>query len=707
MMGVSTAMTSIAFAPLLPWAAIGTFSALAVGLTAYAFMKRATGAGWRALALAIGIGALANPTLNNENRDLLNDVVAVIVDRSPSQRIGNRLVRTDEAVRVIKERLQRTPNVEVRVIEAGATGTGTDVLPDAQNAAPEGTRLFDALDLAFADIPLDRISGAIFITDGQVHDSPEDPSQAPRIGSARPLHVLLTGDRNETDRRLIVAEAPSYGIANSELKLTLRVEDAGIVEQPRTVRVTLRRDGGAAETHTLEVGKDQQVPFKLDHGGQTIVEIEVAGVTNELTQQNNRAALTVNGVRERLRVLLVSGEPHAGERTWRNLLKADPSVDLVHFTILRPPEKQDGTPVRELSLIAFPIRELFETKLADFDLIILDRYRRRGVLPQSYFINIVRYISNGGALLGAVGPAFATPLSVYQTPLKAVIPGRPTGEVIEQGFKPLLSTLGERHPVTADLEGGSADAPNWGRWFRMIDAVEESGTTVMQGVNGRPLLQLDRIGDGRVALLLSDHAWLWARGAEGGGPQAELLRRLAHWLMKEPDLEEEDLRLSARGNRLEITRRSLDDLPAQITVSAPSGEQLRVTLADQGGGRAFGTATVTETGLYSARDGELEAVTVVGALNAQEYADVRTSAEILKPVVEASAGGIYWTGEAGLPNVRFVRPQRDTAGSDWLGLIANGSYIVTGVEQTSLFPALVVLLLVLGALMMAWHREGQ
>ena len=700
-------MTSVSFAPLLPWAVIGAFSAFAVLLTAIAFRKHATGAGWRGAALAIVIGALANPTLNTENRDLLTDVVAVVVDRSPSQRIGTRRERTDQTLRVVRERLQRLSNVEVRMIDAGTTGVGSSDQADAIGAAPEGTRLFSALDLALADIPLDRIAGAVFITDGQVHDAPRDPTRAPRVGDLKPLHVLLTGERGESDRRLVVAEAPSYGMVNSELQLTLRVEDAGGSERPGTAQVTLRRDGGHEEIHTLEVGKDQRVPFKLDHGGQTIIEIEVADAGGELTQRNNRAALTVNGVRERLRVLLVSGEPHAGERTWRNLLKADPSVDLVHFTILRPPEKQDGTPVRELSLIAFPIRELFETKLTDFDLIIFDRYRRRGVLPQSYFINIVRYITEGGALLGAVGPAFATPLSVYQTPLKAVMPGRPTGEVIEQGFRPMLTTLGERHPVTADLAGTSAETPEWGRWFRMIDAVVESGTTVMQGVNNRPLLQLDRIGDGRVALLLSDHAWLWARGAEGGGPQAELLRRLAHWLMKEPDLEEEDLRLSARGNRLDITRRSLGAAPEQVTVSTPSGDRLPVKLEDQGGGRAIGSATVSETGLYTVSDGDLEAVTVVGALNAQEYADVRTSPDTLMPVVQATSGGIYWIAEDGVPNMRLVRPGRDTSGSDWLGLIANRSYIVTGVEQTSLFPALAVLLLALGALMMAWHREGR
>ena len=700
-------MTSVSFAPLLPWAVIGVFSAFAALLTAIAFRKRATGAGWRGAALAIAIGALANPTLNTENRDPLTDVVAVVVDRSPSQRIGTRRERTDQTLRVVRERLQRLSNVEVRVIDAGSTGVGSSDQADAIGAAPEGTRLFGALDLALADIPLDRIAGAVFITDGQVHDAPRDPTRAPRVGNLKPLHVLLTGERGESDRRLVVAEAPSYGMVNSELQLTLRVEDAGGSERPGMAQVTLRRDGGREEIHTLEVGKDQRVPFKLDHGGQTIVEIEVADAGGELTQRNNRAALTVNGVRERLRVLLVSGEPHAGERTWRNLLKADPSVDLVHFTILRPPEKQDGTPVRELSLIAFPIRELFETKLTDFDLIIFDRYRRRGVLPQSYFVNIVRYIAEGGALLGAVGPAFATPLSVYQTPLKAVMPGRPTGEVIEQGFRPMLTTLGERHPVTADLAGTAAETPEWGRWFRMIDAVVESGTTVMQGVNNRPLLQLDRIGDGRVALLLSDHAWLWARGAEGGGPQAELLRRLAHWLMKEPDLEEEDLRLSTRGNRLDITRRSLGAAPEQVTVSTPSGDRLPVKLEDQGGGRAIGSATVSETGLYTVSDGDLEAVTVVGALNAQEYADVRTSPDTLMPVVQATSGGIYWIAEDGVPNMRLVRPGRDTSGSDWLGLIANRSYIVTGVEQTSLFPALAVLLLALGALMMAWHREGR
>ena len=300
---------------------------------------------------------------------------------------------------------------------------------------------------------------------------------------------------------------------------------------------------------TVPVGRDVTLSIPIDHGGPNVLEIEVEAGPQELTLANNRAAIVVNGVRDRLRVLLVSGEPHAGERVWRNILKSDPSVDLVHFTILRPPEKQDGTPIRELSLIAFPIRELFDVKLDEFDLIIFDRYSQRGIIPQAYIDNVVRYVRRGGALLEAAGPTFGTPMTLFRTPLGEILPTEPTGDVREQGFRPQLTALGRRHPVTADLPGAGkpGEAPSWGRWFRQVEGRRHSGTAIMSGENGGPLLVLDRVGNGRIAQLLSDQMWLWARGFEGGGPQAELLRRLAYWLMKEPDLEENDLRAVDRG----------------------------------------------------------------------------------------------------------------------------------------------------------------
>jgi len=435
-----------------------------------------------------------------------------------------------------------------------------------------------------------------------------------------------------------------------------------------------------------------------------------------LTLVNNRAAVVVNGVRDRLKVLLVSGEPHAGERVWRNILKSDPSVDLVHFTILRPPEKQDGTPIKELSLIAFPIRELFDVKLSDFDLIIFDRYSRRGIIPQAYIENVVRYVQKGGALLEAAGPNFGTPSSLFRTPLGDILPSEPTGSVDEEGFKPELTTLGRRHPVTEDLPGAGApgQAPSWGRWFRQVEARVHNGTVVMKGDHGAPLLILDRVGKGRVAQLLSDQMWLWARGFEGGGPQAELLRRLAYWLMKEPDLEENDLRAAVEGDQLKVTRQSLEPDDRPVTVTAPDGSTSALKLTPGDGGRSTGVLPITQMGLYHvtepapAQAGESHtALAAAGPLNPIEFADVRTTPDILAPLAAATGGGVFWAGDGTIPEVRRVSLGRAAAGRGWMGIRENGDYVVTGFRDTPLLPAIAALLLTVGLLIAAWRREGR
>lgn len=685
---------TITFAPLLPWPLILGLAALAALLVGVALFRRARGVGWRTAVFAVALAALANPSLLEEERESLPDVAVVVVDESPSQAIGERTDAARAAESALTQAFGRFNDLEVRVVRAGRGD-------EQATEAADGTRLFEPLQRALTDVPRERIAGAILITDGQVHDLPAAEA-ARRIGA--PVHALLTGRPNEGDRRLVVEQAPTFGLVGHDLSLTLRVEETGGGDG--TAAVTIRRHDGQSERVALPVGRNQSVPFRLEHGGPTILELEVEPGPQELTLQNNRAAVVVNGVRDRLRVLLVSGEPHAGERVWRNLLKADPSVDLVHFTILRPPEKQDGTPIRELSLIAFPTRELFEVKLKEFDLIIFDRYRRRGILPTNYFENIANYVRDGGALLEASGPAFATPLSLYRTPLAEVLPGRPTGATVIEGFRPTLSDQGKRHPVTADLPGAASDPPGWGRWLRLVDVEPTAGTVVMEGALGRPLLILDRVGKGRVAQLLSDQAWLWARGFEAGGPQPELLRRLSHWLMKEPELEEEDLRATVRGNRIEITRRSLTPGTPEVTVTAPDGGERKVTLAEQGGGRAVGTLAAQQTGIHRISDGERATVAAVGTLNPREFADVRATAELLAPVAKATGGAVHWLGD-GMPDIRRVAPGRDTTGRNWLGLVAHKDYVVTGVRQLPLLPVLLVLVLTLGTLLLAWRREGK
>ncbi len=689
---------SIAAAPLLPWAVIAAFAALAAAFLAFGAFRRARGTLWRLAGAALLILILLDPSLVEEQRDPQKDLAVVVVDESPSMRIGDRRQEADNALAAVTQRLENFKDLDLRVIHAGA--------PDANAPmADTGTQLYTALSRALADVPRQRVAGAIMITDGEVHDMPPPP----QLGLDAPLHVLLTGAPNEADRRLVVKDAPSFGLVGKEVQLNIRIEDlpgGGSGE----ARLTIRKDGGSPVIRSVPVGRDVPLTVPIDHGGANVVELEVEPGPHELTLDNDRAALVINGVRDRLKVLLVSGEPHQGERTWRNILKSDPSVDLIHFTILRPPEKQDGTPIRELSLIAFPIRELFDEKLDQFDLIIFDRYKQMNVLPPAYLENIARYVQNGGALLDAAGPSFATPESLYRTPLGAVLPAEPTGNTFEQPYVPHLSAAGGRHPVTADLPGAPADptkTPPWGRWFLDVDAQPHRGTVVLNGLGDRPLLVLDRIGQGRVAQLLSDEMWLWTRGFEGGGPQAELLRRVVYWLMKEPDLEENDLRAEVQGNRLIVTRQSLEPNDSPVTVTGPDGKPQTLTLAPQSGGRSTGSLPITESGLYRVTDGTRTALAAAGALNPIELADVRATDEKVAADVTATGGGTYWIGQGSIPDIRRVGPDRTAAGRSWMGMRQNGDYVVTGVSETPLLPGLLALILVLGAFLLAWRREGR
>ncbi|MEO8667840.1 MAG: hypothetical protein ABI399_04940, partial [Bauldia sp.] len=377
----------------------------------------------------------------------------------------------------------------------------------------------------------------------------------------------------------------------------------------------------------------------------------------------------------------------------------------------RPPEKQDGTPINQLSLIAFPTRELFSEKIDQFDLIVFDRYQHQGVLPILYFDNIARYVRDGGALLVAAGPDYAASGSLYDTPLSPVLPAAPTGQITEEPFYASVTTEGSRHPVTRGLAGGDTTPPHWGRWFRVIDVDKPVGEVIMKGAEDRPLLVLNREGKGRVALLLSDHAWLWARGFEGGGPHVDLLRRLGHWLMKEPDLEEEALRATARAGELIIEQQTMADTSAPVTVRSPSGATETVTLRPIEPGLWRATLPAKEIGLYRVEQGDKKAFAHVGAANPREFIDARSTGEKLQPLAKATGGRIARMatpdGTLTLPRIVPVRPGGVTAGNDWIGIRMTEASVLKGVGRLPLFAGLLGLALLLGAFAATWYREGR
>jgi hypothetical protein len=677
---------TVVFDPLVPMALLLVVAIIAALSIILAILRGLNGWGLRAGAALVVLGGLANPSYQQEDRAPLTDIVFLVEDESASQTLGTRTAQSDAAAEALAAQITARPNTELRRI----------AIPDGEGDA--GTELMTTLSNAMAEEPRARIAGILAISDGRIHDA-DLPVDLPA-----PLHLLMSGEEADWDRRLTVRNAPAFAIIGEPVTLTLRIDDLGAApaDEP-LVQLDISIDGDPPQSFRVPVGEDLKLPVTLPHGGRNVIQFTLPEADGELTDRNNTALIQMNGVRDRLRVLLVSGEPHPGGRTWRNLLKSDSSVDLVHFTILRPPEKQDGVPVNELSLIAFPTRELFMEKIEDFDLIIFDRYKRRGILPSLYLENVANYIRKGGAVLVAAGPDFATADSLYRSPLGTVLPATPTtARVIEEPYLPKVTEIGKRHPVTADLPSSG----DWGRWLRQIDLTQPKGNVVMQGVDDRPLLVLNRVEEGRVALLASDHAWLWSRGYEGGGPQLELLRRLAHWMMKEPELEEEALTATAEGQTMRIRRRTLEETVPPVTVTAPDGSTVELTLEEVSPGIFETVFQGPEIGLYRLANGDQNAVIGLGPAAPREFVETIASDEVMRPLVDSMRGGVARL-EDGLPKLRDVRPGRPAAGRGWLGLTPRDAFETRDVTQTPLLPGWLVLVLSVLLITGAWLREGR
>ncbi|MCJ2024611.1 hypothetical protein [Methylobacterium sp. J-067] len=689
-------MLSLSFTPLLPWPVLAVLGVVALAMAVLAVLARGRTALLRALVLALVLAALANPALVHEDREPVKDIAAVVIDRSGSQALGDRPQVTDQVRAELQRRFGSLTNIEPRFIDVPDAGEGDD-----------GTKLFAALGQALADVPPERLAGIVMVTDGVVHDIPPNLAQ---LGIKAPLHVLVTGHADERDRQIKLIEAPRFGIVGKDLTIRAEVMERG--GTGHAVVVT-RRDGEEIDRRDVPTGRPFDLSTRIEHGGQNVVEIEVEPLPNELTTVNNRAVLPIEGIREKLRVLLVSGEPHQGERTWRNLLKSDANVDLVHFTILRPPEKQDGTPISELSLIAFPTRELFVQKIKDFDLIIFDRYANQSVLPQAYFDNIVRYVREGGALLIAAGPEYAGAASLARTRLAGILPGDPDGRVVERPYKATPTQTGKRHPVTRDLPGSDASPPAWGDWLRIVQARLRPGLEpILSGADNLPLLALSREDKGRVALLLSDHAWLWARGYQDGGPYLDLLRRLAHWLMKEPALEEEALRAqtTGHGREVRVERQTMADTAEPVTVTWPTGRVTTLALKPTEPGLFTATFDAQSLGLHTLRSGNLVAFVSVGPANPRELADVFSDTERLRPVAEGSGGSVRRLSDAAgalqVPRLQSLRGGR-LSGGDWIGFRPSDSANIRGVEVYPLALGLAALAALAAAVLAMWLVEGR
>lgn len=725
---------SYGFAPLVPLWLLAAIAVLAVLLCAYAISRRTKGAVLRLAAVASLLLWLSGPQRLHESWHVLPETALLLVDQSPSMSIGQRSALARQAAQAMAQ--AHTQGLSLRTVTV-------------RNSGHNGTRLFDALDQAAADIPPDQLAGAVMLTDGQVSDTPGSvperltPVNQTGAKAHLPLHVLIPAKGEETDRQLRILQAPPYGIVGQPAKLRVQVDDAGPGTTAGTqAELTLRVNGEEPLSIPVTTGTPQDISLPVSHPGQMLISLAVSPLAGEVSQINNQTITRMTGIRDRLRVLLISGTPNQGERVWRRLLKADPSVDLIHFTILRPPDKDDGTPLSDLALIAFPVRELFQEKINQFDLIILDGFENQNILPHAYLNNIANFVRKGGGLLLTAGPEFVGPGTLQDTPVGDILPAHVPLEngMVEQRFRPHLTPEGRRHPVTAALPGApptNADSAaqtipgQWGPWYRALKPDTTHGQALMSGPDNAPLLVLDHVDQGRVALLLSDQIWLWSRGEGGGGPQAELLRRISHWLMKEPELEEEQLNASIAGGELTVSRRSTTgEAQHDVTVTPPDGKPVTLTLhaassapqnqkengashtrpEENQSGLSIGHLAAEQPGIWQVDDGTHKAFAAPIPPDPQEFADLRATASKLQNIVSATGGGILWTGDnATAPTVPRLQLADGGSlhGENWFAFPHRNAHVVTGRSATPLLPAWVMLSLSLLLLFAGWWREGR
>jgi len=654
----------ITFLPMLPWVWLAALAVPVSLACALALARRAPGSLWRLTGFLLLFAILAGPHWRARTTIGLPDIAVLLVDHSQSMSINGRAAMAAATAAALS-----------------AQKSGIDLrIADVPPALAGGTDLSGSLHDAITAIPPAQLAGIIAITDGEV----TPPASVPDV----PFTALLTGQPHETDRELRLLAAPAYGLVGQSIALRLIVIDHGLNDAGTLVPVTITQDGAAIWQQQVPAGQAVAVTIAVHHAGPAVIAASAAALPGEVSLVNNMASFTLNGIHKQLSVLLISGTPNPGERSWRLLLKSDPAIQLVHFTILRSPGETIDADPDELALVPFPVAQLFESDINRFDLIILDRFDAAGLLPARYLANIATYVQNGGALLAEVGPEYATEDSLALTQLAPILPATPVppGTTIA-AFTPRLTPLGMRHPVTAPFV--STPLP---LWYRMETVTATSGDVLMSGSNNAPLLILADEGRGRTGMLLSDQFWLWTKGGAHDGPALPLLRRIVHYLLREPALEPESLSAQIANGTLTINRQSLTTPnPLAVSVTAPDGQTRSLALQQSSAGTYTASQPAPDgAGVWKITDGKRTAFAAATATNAEEYQDLAATSSILGPI----ARNTIWLGQQAAPPLAAMIARRHARA-------------VTSSRDIALLPPMPAMLLAIILLSAAWWRESR
>lgn len=550
--------------------------ALTCAVSGASFYRKIPGTTLRSGAAAAVFAALANPQAIDEEKRVLPRVIPVFMDESAS--LGSRGSYVKETFSLLESQLSALGPVTLRQVSFGN---------DEMSASKPGTHLAQTMQMTLNTIPEDEMGAVFIVSDGIVADINNIAGK--NINA--PVHALIVGEEGEEDFYLDVISAPSIGIVGEEQNIEFSVVDGKSSDlHTATASVSIFYNGQKVRTNTIPVNDPQNIVLSEIYPdglqlGPNLIDIHIEGIETganrtpeEVSYENNRITIITEGISDRENWLLFTGEPGPGTRLWRNMLTSGASNRLLHFSYLRPLDKEDMTPLRDLATTVLPVVEVFEQKLSEQDVVIFDNYTFNGVIPASYFTHLNRYVEEGGSLIIVGADTLTSPASIAKTTLSEIMPLLPLEDalVYTNGFVPAVTEDGLRHRITGDIVE-SSPPETWGPWYMLAQTVARPEATVLlEDGAGTPLLAIQTVGKGRVAMLGSNQATVWAAGHKGGGPAVDLYENLAGWLIRNPKFDDENLRLVEKGGQIAVELRTMKDTVDPVRITKPSGETFDV-----------------------------------------------------------------------------------------------------------------------------------
>lgn len=710
---------NITFEPILPIILILILLVILLFITFFTIFNRIQGGIYRILIFVIFFFLLIQPSLKIEKRKLENSILTFVIDDSLSQQVSGRSKNIDtiykNMLRQINNKYNQFDILEIRINDKKITKrfgningilSNTLSIEEKKSESKYSTRLLKIFYEEINKYPTKKISTAFFLTDGQIHDLKES-SIVDKIDI--PIYYILPNVKNLNDQKLEVTYAPDYAYVGESVKIKVVANDY-TENKKGYLKLDIFDPEQNLKEINLEKNVEETINFKINKIGENIFYLRIKPNSDDLSNSNNFKIVKINAIRKRLRVLLVSGEPYMGTRVWRNFLKSDPTVELVHMTVLRPPEKNDNTKISELSLIPFPVKELFEEKLKNFNLIIFDNFRGRNILTPLYYENLIGFVEKGGAILEITGPSYNSRNSLFRTQVGKILPGAPTGKSLRGEFKPELTELGKKHPITKSI---FKNLKNYGSWYEMNDVLIDNKETsvLLKGLKDKPLLSIKKIDKGRISQIYSHNIWIWKNNILNPGPYRELIKNLAHWLMKEPELEEDELKVSIKGKKVFIKKtifKENDIKNSSVFIYGPQNNKEKLILNKKSENTFSNTYEIKKEGIYLVMDNSQVQLVETNNYSIHELENLDINYDFLDATQPISLiSKVIKTSNGTDIKYRVVEDYTvDKLSTDKVLLPKNLSYQVNEIIENKLFNVPLFLVFIIGLFFASWKRES-